>query len=119
MKQLLLVGACLLLAGCGGKATTEWVAQLRDKDSAQRLRAIKALGEKRSEPDTVVPALAQALSDENAFVRRDAARALGRFGPAALSAVPDLRVAAKDRNQHVRQAATEALQIIAPDDRKK
>jgi HEAT repeat protein len=116
MKHLLLVGTCLLLAGCG-KPTAAWVAQLRDKDSVQRLRAVKALGEKRSEPDTVVPALAQALRDKDAFVRRDAARALGLFGPAASSAVPALRVATKDENKQVRHEAAIALRILAPDSR--
>jgi HEAT repeat protein len=115
MRKLLLLGACLLLAGCGGKPTAEWLEQLRDKDSAQRLRAIKALGERGSESDTVVPALAHALEDEDAFVRRAAARALGRIGPEAEAAVPALRVAARDRNQKVRQEAMEALRKVAPD----
>jgi HEAT repeat protein len=115
VRKLLIFGACLLAAGCGGKPTAEWVAQLRDKDSAQRLRAVKALGEKRAEADVVVPALAQALKDEDAFVRRAAAQALGRIGPAASSAVPALRVAAQDRNHHVRQAGKEAIQKVAPD----
>ena len=114
MRKGLLLGVCLLLAGCGGKPTADWIAQLRDKDPAQRLRAIKILGEKRSELATVVPALAQALEDEDAFVRRDAARALGRIGPAAAAAVPALRVAGRDRNQHVREAALEALRKVAP-----
>ena len=33
----------LLLSGCGGKSTAEWVEQLRAKDSADRLHAIQAL----------------------------------------------------------------------------
>ena len=115
MRRRLLLGACILLAGCGGKPTAEWLAELKGKDSAQRLRAIKALGGRRSEAATVVPALAQALEDDDAFVRRDAARALGRIGPPAAPAVPALRVAAQDRNQPVRQAATEALRKVAPD----
>jgi HEAT repeat protein len=103
-----------LLVGCGGKSTDERLTQLRDKDSAQRLHAIKELREKKSEAGAVVPALAQALGDEDAFVRRDAARALGGFGANASSALPALRVAAKDRNTHVRQAATEAIHQITP-----
>jgi HEAT repeat protein len=115
MRPSLLIGACLLLAGCNGKSTAEWVAQLRDRDSTQRLHAIQALGENRTDAEIVVPALAQTMQDADAFVRRDTARALARFGQAASAAVPALRLACRDRNQHVRQAATEALRQVAPD----
>jgi|SRR5579871_2616065 len=115
MRQIPLIVACLLLVGCNEKPTDELLEQLRDKDSAQRLRAVKALGEKRSDADKVVPALAQVLKDNDAFVRRYAARSLGQFGSAASSEIPALQVAARDRNHHVRQAATEALRKVAPD----
>ena len=114
MKRFLV--ACLVLApfGCGGRSTQEWVEQLKDKDAAQRLRALKALGASRTERDLVVPALAGALKDENAFVRRDAAEALGKIGREAHEAAPALAAALKDRNHAVKKAATEALKKIDP-----
>jgi HEAT repeat protein len=111
MKRPLLYLA-VLAAGCGGKSTQDWIAQLGDRDSAQRLRAVKALGGRRSEADIVVPALAGALQDENAFVRRDAAEALGAIGPEARPAAPALTAALRDRNAPVRRAAARALEKL-------
>jgi hypothetical protein len=111
-----LVAVCVgLLAGCGGKSTADWIAQLRARDGAERLRAIKALGQRKSEAATVVPALAQVLRDEDAFVRRDAARALGEFGAAGLPALPSLRPLLQDRNAAVRKAAAQKLRKIDPE----
>jgi HEAT repeat protein len=110
-----LVWAGLLAAGCGGKPTDEWVGQLKASESAQRLRAVKALGEKRSEAATVVPALAGALADEDAFVRRDAARALAGFGPQGRAALPALLPLLKDRNAGVRKASAAAVKAIDPE----
>jgi HEAT repeat protein len=118
MNRLLPLGMAVLLAGCGTRSTADWVAQLRDRDAARRLHAVKALGERPAEAGQAVPALAAALKDENAFVRRDAARALGRLGPDASAAVPDLVVAARDRDRNVRRAAAAALEQIAPARRK-
>jgi HEAT repeat protein len=114
---LLLLAAFLLLAlsGCGGKKSTGELLELaKSKDSADRVRAVRALGERGAEAEVVVPVLAEALKDEDAFVRRDAARGLGQIGPAASAAVPALQTASRDKNQHVRQAATDAIQKIAP-----
>ena len=114
MRTSLAFCAGLLLAGCGGKPTADWLEQLRSKDAAQRLHAIKALETKRSEAAAVVPALARVLGDEDAFVRRDAAKALGHFGPEARPALPALRPLLRDRNPSVRKAATAALGTIEP-----
>jgi len=51
---------------------------LRAKDSAERLHAIKALGQRGKEADVIVPALAGALRDEDAFVRRGRRRGVGQ-----------------------------------------
>ena len=83
MKRFLMGWLALVLAGCGGKSAQGWVEQLKDKDAAQRLRAVKALGASCSETALVVPALAGVLKDENAFVRRDAAEALKKVDPQA------------------------------------
>ena len=63
MKRFLVVWLALVPFGCGGKSTAEWVEQLNDKDAAQRIRAVKALGASHTERDLVVPALAGALKD--------------------------------------------------------
>jgi HEAT repeat protein len=102
----------MLLCGCGGKSTADWIEQSRSKNSADRLHAIKALGNKSREAEVVAPALADALKDEDAFVRRDAAQALGELGGGAKAAVPALLVAARDRNAEVRRKAVKALKQI-------
>jgi HEAT repeat protein len=115
MKQFAMVGVALvLLAGCSNKSTTEWVDQVKAQDSAERLHAIRALGERPTEAAVVVPALSAALKDRDPFVRRDAAHALAKLGPEARPALPALRPLLKDRNHGVRKAATEALKKIDP-----
>jgi HEAT repeat protein len=113
MKKLLPL-CVVLLIGCSRMSTEECIEQLKSKDAAQRLHAVKALGERTAEAPRTVPALALALKDENAFVRRDAAAALGRIGPEAHGAVADLVAAGRDRNGKVRRAAADALQRIDP-----
>src|SRR6266496_4799088 len=92
MKQFLMTPCFLLLAcGCGGaKSTPAWVEQLQAQESSERLRAAQALGERRAEATLVVPVLANALKDTDAFVRREAAKSLGRIGSDAQPAVPQL-----------------------------
>jgi HEAT repeat protein len=115
VRKVLAICAAVLLAGCGGKPTADWIEKLRSADSAQRLHAIKALENKKSEATTVVPALAGVLVDESPFVRRDAARALGGFGAAGKSARPALLALLGDRNVGVRKAAAAALAAIDPE----
>jgi hypothetical protein len=111
-----ITAACLavLLAGCGGKSTQEWVEQLRGGDAARRLEAIHQLQWRSAEAGQVVPALTRALKDENAFVRRDAAAALARLGPEASAAVPALLALKRDRERSVRKAVAAALKEIDP-----
>jgi len=109
------LAACSVLGvvGCGRSATTdELIAQARSNESAERVKAVRALGKRDSEADKVEPVLVERLRDEDAFVRRDAARALGEHGAAARSAESALLAATRDRNAHVRQAATEAVQKV-------
>jgi HEAT repeat protein len=115
LKALLAAGLAIVLSGCGGKPTAEWIQQLHGKEAAQRLHAVKALGERCAEADVVVPALAETLRDEDAFVRRDAAAALGKIGAGAKTAVPALLAAMQDRNAGVRQEAARALKRIDPE----
>jgi HEAT repeat protein len=114
VKKLLVVCGMVLFAGCGGKSTDDWVQQLRSGDGSQRLHAIRALENRGTEAPVVVPALAEALRDENAFVRRDAAAALGKLGAEARPAVLALQAARKDRERSVRSAAGAALKKIDP-----
>ena len=102
------------ISGCGGSSTNELIEQSHSKNSADRSRAARVLGERASEADASVPVLAELLKDEDAFVRRDAARALGQFGSAARSSEASLQKATNDRNAHVRQSAQEALQKVNP-----
>jgi HEAT repeat protein len=115
MRKLVVMSVVALLAGCGGKPTDEWVRQLHSGDAAERLHAVQALGGRAAEAPVVVPALAEALKDENAFVRRDAAVALGKIGPQAQPAVPALLAARKEKERSVRKAADEALKMIDPE----
>ena len=103
---------------CGPAAgPTTWLLpeQLRAADSAQRIHAVKSLAKRPKEADLVVPALAAALKDEDAFVRRDAAEALGRLGSRARNASPELLAALKDKNRQVRKTASAALKKVDPE----
>jgi HEAT repeat protein len=80
----------------------------------ERLFALQQLGSIGSAAADAVPALAEALKDQNAEVRQSAADALGRIGPAAADAVPVLVEALKDQNAHVRRSAAKALRGIGP-----
>jgi HEAT repeat protein len=110
---LCLVG---LLCGCGGNRSTEtWITELQSRDATVRLEAVRALAERRSEADVVIPELAKALKDENAAVRRDAAHALGNMGADAKPAVPGLLFLLQDKNIRVRKVAALAIKRIDPD----
>src|SRR5262249_34994699 len=71
VKYCLLLSATLLAAGCGGKSTSDWVEQMHSSDSAERLHAAKALGERWGDASAVVPALTEALRDKDSFVRQE------------------------------------------------
>jgi HEAT repeat protein len=115
MRRAMILLFALALAGCGRAMTTgELAEQLKDKDIAKRVQAVKALSQRTNEAEAVVTILADALKDENAFVRRDAAKALGRFGPVAKTKKPVLTRLLKDKERSVRKAASEALKRIEP-----
>ena len=82
LPAVLLAVLAITQFGCGGPSSKVCLEQLRSKNSAERLRAVKALAKKGREADVIAPALAVALKDEDAFVRRDAAEALGSSAPA-------------------------------------
>ena len=104
----------LLIGGCGKGSTTHWIEQLQSPESLRRIEAVHALQERKGEAAQIVPALIEALKDENTHVRRESARALGSFGAEARNAVPALQTALRDREPSVRRAAGIALSRIDP-----
>jgi HEAT repeat protein len=114
-KSLPFLLLVVVLAGCAKKPTTELVGQLNDRESAQRLRAIKELENRSQDASVVVPALIECLQDMDPFVRRDAAAALGHFGPDAKAASSALLLALRDKTPKVRTAAAEALKKVDPE----
>jgi HEAT repeat protein len=114
MRRLLLMTLAVLVAGCGARSTDHWLQQLKDADVVKRREAIRELGSRTSDSTRVVPALAEALRDDNPYVRHDSAAALGKFGADAEAAVPALTAALKDNDQNVRRAVEAALKKIVP-----
>jgi HEAT repeat protein len=102
-------------AGCGKRSTDDWARQLKDPDVVKRRQAIRELSAKTSDSAKVVPALTEALKDENGYVRHDAAIALGKFAREAKSSVPALIQAMSDSEANVRIAAKTSLKKIDPD----
>lgn len=113
MRTFVLASFLFIAAGCA-KSTAHWTEQMKSPDSVQRLHAVHALKVRVKEPHVAVPALVDALKDEDTFIRRDAARALGKFGPDAVDAVPPLRVLLTDKEPSVRKAAAQSLKQIEP-----
>ncbi len=114
MRRILLLALMLLTAGCA-RSTEHWLGQLKDADVVKRRQAVRELAQRTSDAQRVVPALTEALRDENPYVRHDAATMLGLFGSQARSAVTALEAARKDRDANVRRAAAAAIKQIAPD----
>jgi Leucine-rich repeat (LRR) protein len=87
---------------------------LRNAEPAIRERIARELGDFNS--PTAVPALTEALKDENQFVRLQAAESLGRIGPEAKTAIPALTAAVKNFDQDAPLAyeADRALQKLTP-----
>ena len=84
------------------------------KDKRTHVWGNYALFKIASRPDTI-PALIEAMGDENGDVREEAADALGRIGPDARAAVPALTKALSDEHEGVRYYAALALAAIGPD----
>ncbi len=101
-------------AGCQ-KSTTNIIQETKSADSGTRLKAVRTLGQRRDDRSRVIPALIDALEDEDDEVRKGAAYSLGTFGEDARDAVPALRAMSKDSNDEVRKAAGVALKFIEPE----
>ena len=85
------------------------IAELSSEQVNVRRRAAQSLREMGLPASAAVPALAQALRDEDASVRRAATGALGRMGEAA---VPALSEALTVPDEEVRFAATDSLRQL-------
>jgi HEAT repeat protein len=102
----------LMIVGCGAPATDTWLLQLKDGDVVMRRQAIRELAARPADAEQVIPALIEALGDNNGYVRHDAALALGKFGGQASEAVPTLLAALQDKTTNVRAAAERSLKKI-------
>jgi HEAT repeat protein len=80
--------------------------------AAVRQEAASALGQIGGQARMAIPALANALADQDAGVRTEAAKALGHIGAQAREAVPSLQRALADPDETVRSEATAALKRI-------
>src|SRR5262245_27717875 len=99
----------------GTKSVGELVALLKDNGKDVRASAVQELGAiapgmTEPEAEAAVPALLDALKDQNAEVREWAAHGLYyRIGMKAKAAVPALVAALKDQNAEVRSRAASML----------
>jgi tRNA A-37 threonylcarbamoyl transferase component Bud32 len=85
------------------------------QDPKSRWMAVVAVGEMGSAAREAIPALIEALEDEDVAIRWDAAKALGKMGPAAAGAVPALAAVIHQQSDAiVRQYAVAALGRIGP-----
>src|SRR4051794_20348249 len=71
-----------------GRPLDTWVGQLQSPEARARRQAAYALSQMGPEAKPAVPALTEALKDEEGEVRMLAAEALGRIGPGAAAAIP-------------------------------
>lgn len=92
-----------------GKTLEEWLRKLESRDPNDRINACMALEKMGPSARPAIPALRQALGDDEVTVRILAASALGGLGPDAATAVPDLVAALQDKNEYVRVFAVTAL----------
>jgi HEAT repeat protein len=104
----------LFVGGCGSESTTQLIEKLKAPDTLTRLKAVRTLPQRQGEGALIVPALMEALKDEEGDVRRGAAQGLELFGARARDAVPALERCLRDRESSVRKAAAQAIQKIDP-----
>jgi hypothetical protein len=107
---------CLPACGCGKtKSTDELLANLKSPQAKDRIIAVRLLQQRKGDAAKVVPALVEALKDNEGDIRLSAAIGLGYFGEQAKDAIRALQQAAQhDRDVRVRKQATVALSRIDP-----
>src|SRR5205809_2934017 len=82
-----------------------WLQCLRVAEPFQRVHAAMVLGLMGEQAQAAIPALVDALRDEDVQVRRMVTAALGEIGPPSRTAVPVLANSLRDRNEVVRRRA--------------
>jgi HEAT repeat protein len=87
------------------------VSFLKNDVTDVNLAAASALGNLRLSPETVVPALAEALNDTRRDMRRTAVVALANFGPEARDAMPALMKACEEDPDPVVSATAQAAAV--------
>ena len=119
MRMRAIIASLVLLTSCLGcsrqKSTDALIADLKSASEKDRLIAVRLLPQRTGDESKVVPALVEALDDQEADVRISAAIGLGQLGPAAKDAIPKLEPLQSDPNARLREAARVALSRIAPD----
>ncbi|QHW34297.1 phytanoyl-CoA dioxygenase [Paenibacillus rhizovicinus] len=100
------------LRGLAESSVPQVAALMNHSSVIIRRTVVDALGIMSVAPQTAVPALIQALSDEDTQVRFMAGLALVRIGAAAADAVPALAATLQDENRYVRGHSLEALRSI-------
>ncbi len=100
----------------GGKTTNELIELLQKPEASwqEKLAAIETLAEMGPEAKAAVPAILNALKDENERVRAAAAAALGRIAWADQTVVLALAEALQDKDEDVRRSAAESLHDCWP-----
>ena len=101
---------------CASEAVPELATLLKDKQPEVRLRrAAVALARVGPSVKTVMPALKEALGDDDRSVRCSVVRAIGNIGADARDLVPDLVKRLGDDSLEVRIAAIEEIGNIGPE----
>lgn len=114
--RFLLLLCLLVCGGCGKtKSTKELIADLKSSEERDRIIAVRLLPLRQEDAAQVVPAMIEALKDNQGDVRWSAAIGLGYFGEHAKDAIPALQTAQHDRDARVREAAGVALSRIDPE----
>ena len=118
VRTCLVLLLCLLACGgCGKtKSTDELITDLKSPQAPakDRIVAVRLLPQRKGDAARVVPALTEALKDNDDDIRCSAAIGLGYFGEQAKDAVPALQAAQGDSDVRVREAAGVALSRIDP-----
>ena len=115
-KGFILLLCLLVCGGCGKqKSTNQLIADLKSSQERDRMIAVRLFQHREGDATQVVPALIEALKDNQGDVRWSAAIGLGYFGEQAKDAVPALQAAQHDRDARVREAAGVALSRIDPE----
>ena len=105
-----------LIGSPGDGASAGLLLLLRDKDVEVRMAALVAL-EQIGLEGQAVPALTEALKDQDPLIRRIAVRELGNLGPQARPALPDLAAMLSRVEAAERMGVAQALVRIDPENK--